>query len=216
MKPLLRIVALLTLLSPLASAADQTTAHAPSSGWQSLFDGKSLDGWKANERPGSFTVSDGVLVVRGPRSHLFYVGPVGNHDFKNFELTLDVLTKPKANSGIFFHTGWQDDGWPARGYEVQINNSHKDPKRTAGLYAVKDNYDVVAKDDQWFNVVVRVEGKRVVTTVDGKIVCDYTEQNDLDQGDQPLRRLGHGTICIQAHDPQSEVYYKNIRIRLFL
>jgi hypothetical protein len=211
MKTILPLVALLGIFSSLSLSAREPAAD---SAWQPLFDGKTLEGWKANERPGSFTVSDGVLVVRGPRSHLFYVGSVGEHDFKNFELTLDVLTKPKANSGIFFHTGWQEDGWPARGYEVQINNSHKDPKRTAGLYAVKDNYDVVAKDDQWFNVVVRVEGKRVVTTVDGKTVCDYTEPNDLDPGDQPLRRLGHGTICIQAHDPESEAHYKNIRIRL--
>ena len=207
-----RFLSLLILLPALLSAAETTSKTTPE--WQSLFDGETLEGWKANEKPGTFTVSNGELVVHGPRSHLFYVGPMGNHDFRNFELTLEVLTKPKANSGIFIHTGWQDDGWPARGYEVQINNSHKDPKRTGGLYAVKDNYDPVAPDNKWFTVSIQVRGKRVLTQVNGKVICDYTEPENLPAGDPPLRRLSHGSIALQGHDPESEVRYRNIRVRL--
>ena len=44
-------------------------------GWIPLFDGKSLDGWKANDKPGTFALKDGLLIVRGERSHLFYDGP---------------------------------------------------------------------------------------------------------------------------------------------
>jgi len=60
--------------------------------WVSLFDGKSLDGWKASEAQGTFSVKDGAIVVFGPRSHLYYVGPVANHNFKNFEFKADVAT----------------------------------------------------------------------------------------------------------------------------
>ena len=78
------------------------------------------------------------------------------------------MTKPGANSGVYFHTAWQDEGWPAKGYEVQVNNSQSDPKRTAGLYAVKDNYQAPAKDDVWFTLRIRVEGRRIRTFVDDK------------------------------------------------
>ena len=40
------------------------------------------------------------------------------------------MTFPKANSGIYIHTRYQDKDWPKRGYEAQVNNSHSDPKRT--------------------------------------------------------------------------------------
>lgn len=217
MKSKLLSLAVLCGLLPLLPAAEPNTLTAAdaAAGWHLLFDGRSLDGWKSNEKPGTFTVADGQLVVHGPRSHLFYTGPVGGHDFKDFELTLEILTKPKANSGVFIHTGWQEGGWPARGYEVQVNNSHTDPKRTAGLYAVQDNLDPVAQDDEWFTLSIRVEGRRVVTAVDGKVVCDFTEpENPVPPGGPALRRLSRGTIALQGHDPASEVRYRNIKLRL--
>ena len=69
-------------------------------GWQPLFDGRTLEGWRASDEPGTFSVRDGEIVVRGPRSHLFYVGPVQGHDFRDFELEVEVKTYPNANSGV--------------------------------------------------------------------------------------------------------------------
>src|SRR5687767_7826176 len=70
------------------AAAGQPTAD----GWISLFNGKNFDGWKINENPESFKVEDGQIVVNGPRGHLFYVGPVQNANFKNFEFKAQVMT----------------------------------------------------------------------------------------------------------------------------
>src|SRR6478736_5357270 len=86
----------------------------------------------------TFSVSDGKIVVHGKTAHLFYVGPVENHNFKNFEFKAQVMTMPGANSGIYFHTEYQQGGWPAKGFEVQVNNSHTDWKRTGSLYSVED------------------------------------------------------------------------------
>ena len=183
-------------------------------GWVPLFDGKSLDGWKANENPTSFSVKDGKLVVKGDRSHLFYVGPVANHQFKNFEFKADILTKPKANSGVYFHTQFQESGWPAKGYEVQVNNTHQDPKKTAGLYGIKDNFTAPAKDDEWFTLHIKVDGKRVVTSVNDKVIADYTQEENAQRGGQfKDRLLSSGTFALQGHDPGSEVHYKNIVVK---
>ena len=200
--------------TPAAPAANTLTQAERDTGWQLLFDGKTLDGWRANEQPDSFQVRDGRIVVRGPRAHLFYVGPVQRHDFRDFELRLEVMTFPGANSGVYFHTAWQDEGWPAKGYEVQVNNTQSDPKRTGGLYAVEDNFQAPAADQQWFEMTVRVEGKHVTTFVDGKPIADYTEPADPQRpAEMAGRVLGSGTIALQAHDPDSEVHYRNIRIR---
>ncbi|MDB6169821.1 MAG: glycosyl hydrolase [Verrucomicrobia bacterium] len=202
------------VVSAFAAEPNTLTAEEQSAGWQLLFDGRSLDGWKPSDAPGTFSVRNGEIVVHGPKSHLYYVGPVHDHDFKDFELSADVMTFPQANSGVYFHTRWQEQGWPEAGYEVQVNNSHRDPKRTAGLYDVKDNYDAVAKDGAWFTLTIRVEGKHVVTAVDGKVVVDFTEPEAwTPPTGHAQRRISHGTFAIQGHDPGSEIHYRNVKVR---
>ena len=74
-------------------------------GFISLFDGKSLKGWKVNtENPKSITVKDGNIVIDGPRAHLFYAGDVADANFKNFVFRAQVKTFPKANSGTVSYT----------------------------------------------------------------------------------------------------------------
>src|ERR1043165_9001862 len=93
-----------------------TTSFAAEGEWHSLFDGKSLDGWKAADHDECFKVQDGILVAGGgPMARLFSVGPVANHDFKNFELKAEVKVTPGSNSGIFFHPEPQS-GFLKKGY----------------------------------------------------------------------------------------------------
>jgi hypothetical protein len=180
-------------------------------GWINLFDGKSMDGWKASENTSSWKVEGGAFVCHGPRSHLYYVGP--HAPFTNFEFKADVLTKPKSNSGIYIHTRYQDKDWPKWGYEVQVNNTHSDPKKTGGLYGVADVYQAPAQDDKWFEMHITVQGKHVLIKVDGKTVVDYTEPEKPPVTERFQRALGKGTFALQAHDPVSEVHFKNIRVK---
>jgi hypothetical protein len=184
-------------------------------GWVTLFNGQDLTGWTANENPDTFKVVDGAIVVKGPRSHLFYTGPVNGAKFRNFEFETEIKTLPNANSGIYFHTAHLDSGFPNKGYEVQVNNSHRDPKRTAGLYGIQDHYEAPARDGEWFTLNIRVEGRRVVTRVNGKVIVDYTEPDNL-EGEKRAkgRRIGEGTFALQGHDPGSEVHYRNIRLKV--
>jgi hypothetical protein len=180
-------------------------------GWISLFDGKSLDGWTASENQESFSVEDGKIIVDGPRGHLFYSGDVADHNFKNFHFKADVMTHPRANSGIYFHTRFQESGWPSVGYEVQVNQTHGDPRKTSGLYAVADVMDESpVKDNEWYTQEIIVQGKRVITKVNGKVMIDYTEPDDV-TGD---RKLSSGTFALQAHDPESRIYFKNIKVKV--
>lgn len=205
-KPLL--LAALVAFSLSAFAADSKD------GWISLFDGKSLDGWKASDKPGTFSVENGEIVIHGERSHLFYLGDVHGHDFKNFEVKADVMARHGSNSGFYFHTAWQETGWPDKGFEVQVNNTHKDPKKTAGLYDIVDNFDAPAKDDEWFTLTIKVEGKHVITKVNDKVIVDYTEPDDFQPKPNHIgRKIDHGTFALQGHDPGSEVHFKNIFVK---
>jgi len=207
----MRSIALFSLL--LCATA---LSAAQSDGWVSIFDGKSLDGWKASENPATFSVKDGMLVVDGPRAHLYYVGPVGNHNFTNFEWKADVMTMPGANSGMYFHTEYQEGGWPMKGYEVQVNNSHTDPIRTGSLYNIMNVMNTApAKDNAWFTQHIIVQGKRVTIKVNGRTTVDYTEPEGVSRpADMKGRLIDKGTFAFQGHDPKSRVHYKNIMVKV--
>lgn len=183
-------------------------------GWYTLFDGKSLEGWTATENKECFSLQDGAIVAKGNRSHLFYTGPVLNHKFTNFELKVDVMTRKGSNGGIYFATEFQETGWPSKGYEVQVNNTHSDWRKTGSLYAIQDVKEQLVKDDEWFTEQIVVQGKHVLISVNGKTVVNYTEPANPERtADMKGRLIAPGTIALQGHDPNSTIYYKNIQIK---
>ena len=185
-----------------------------SDGWVSLFDGKSLKDWKVGDNAGTFTVENGMIVAHGKTAHLFYEGNIKDHNFKNFDFKADVMTTPGSNSGIYFHTEYQESGWPAKGYEVQVNNSHTDWKRTGSLYGVVDIKEVYVKDNVWFTEHITVQGKRVIIKINDKTVVDYTEPANVQRPKEMVGRiLSSGTFALQGHDPNSKVYFKNIMVK---
>ena len=185
-------------------------------GFTSLFNGKDLTGWKVNENTDTFSVHDGAIVAHGPHSHCFYVGDFHNHTFKDFELKVDVMTKPNSNGGVYIQTEYQEHGFPGKGFEIQVNNTYnKDPRKTGSIYEVKDNSEKVAEDNKWFTEDIIAKGDTITVKVDGKLVAEWTQPADwAGTKDFAGRRIGAGTIALQAHDPGSTVYYKNIRIKL--
>jgi hypothetical protein len=192
-----------------------SSSHTAQDGWVSLFDGKSLANWKVGENASTFSVENGTIVAHGPTAHLFYEGDVHQHNFKNFEFKADVMTTPGSNSGIYFHTEYQESSWPKKGYEVQVNNSHTDWRRTGSLYAVQDVKEVYVKDNEWFTEYFKVEGKHVTVKINDKTVVDYTEPDSVkrDAGSEG-RVISNGTFALQGHDPNSKVYFKNIMVKV--
>jgi len=196
------------------------SATAASPDWIPLFDGQSLTGWRAAENEETWRVAEGELRAKGPRSHLFYVGPVEKAEFRNFELEAEVKSAPGANSGIYFHTAYQETGWPAQGYEVQINNTYegeggyRELKKTGSLYGVRNIYKSSVRDGQWFRMRVHVADNRIRIWVNDVLTVDYLEPPTVVRSEEHVgKRLGQGTIAIQAHDPKSEIAFRAIRIR---
>lgn len=203
---------LIALALPLIARAEEKPKD---DGFVTIFDGKTMDGWKVNENKESFKLVDGAIVANGNRSHCFYVGD--DKPFKNFVFQAEVMTKEHSNGGIYFHTKYQEEGWPAQGHECQVNNSYdKDPQKTGGVYKVKKVLVAPAKDDTWFKYEITVKGNHVVVKIDDKVVADYTEDADAlakDSSIEPMRRIGSGTFCLQAHDPGSTVMYRGMKVK---
>ena len=198
------LVSVLTLL-----AVGTLQVHSAEDGFVSLFDGQSFDGWKpATEHSNTWKIEDGALVTHGERCHLFYVGDP--KPFKNFELKVDVMTKPNSNGGIYFHTRYQEVDWPKYGFECQVNVSHGDSKKTGSLYDVVNVAGSPAKDNEWWTQHIIVQGRKVTVKVKDIIVLEYTQPLGAQPNKDYTRVLDEGTFALQAHDPKSEVHYKNI------
>lgn len=199
-------------------------AHAEEA-WLDLFNGRDLSGWKANADPGAFTVVDGALKAHAThpknRGHLFHVGQraEGLEQFTSFELEAVVRGEPDSNSGIFFHTDMETrDGvlHLKNGYEVQLNSSAKERRKTGSLYEVVDLATCPIDDTKWFTVRIRVEGKRIQVWLNDSRVVDYTEPPNPQRSPQRVGRMLRaegGAIALQAHDDQSTFYFKTIRLR---
>ena len=231
--------ALAMLLVNGSCAADATQTEE---GYVSLFDGKTLDGWKIGDNADVFTVRDGMIVMecptnRGP-AHLFYVGDVHHHDFKNFDLKVDVMTYPTANSGIYFHTKFQQGGWPGLGLECQVDNSHADWRRTGSLWGVRnvtwgpetpgaDNREDVfflpkppVTDNVWYTQEVIYQNGLVTVKLDGKMIfqCTLPDAAVAHKLCTGVTWLPRGTFALQGHPPManhiSKACFKNIRVKV--
>jgi hypothetical protein len=217
--------AIMLLLVELVATHAWAASESAASDWLSLFDGKTLSGWKTNTLPDSFSVVDGTIRARatGESSHLFYVGngEAAEARFTDFELELVARSEPGSNSGIFFHTDIRSgDGLRkshlSKGYEVQLNSSAIEKRKTGSLYDVVDLAESPVDESAWFRVRVRVQEKRVVIHVNDRQVVDYTEPDNVQRAaNRAGRRIdpNGGMIALQGHDPKSTFYFKDIRIR---
>jgi hypothetical protein len=232
--------ALVLLLASGSLAADTSP---PEEGFVCLFDGKTLDGWKVGENADVFQVRDGMIVMECPATthspaHLFYVGEVNRHDFKNFDLKADVLTFPTANSGIYFHTKYQAAGWPQFGIECQVDNSHGDWRRTGSLYGIrniswgpetppknnKENVTILPKppvtDNVWYTQEVIYQDGLVTVKLDGRTMFEYKipHAGVEHKLPTPMTWLPRGTFALQGHPPMpghiSKACFKNIRVKV--
>jgi hypothetical protein len=203
------------LLPLMLAAAMQQGPIEP--GWAELFNGKDFTGWKVGGNQDTFKIVDGALVANGTPAHAFYDGPFMNHAFRNFELKVDVMAKNNSNGGVYVLTEYQDTGFPRKGFEIQVNNTYaRDPVKTGSLYHVMDVTEALPKDDEWFTEHIIVKGNTIVVKVNDKQTVEWTQTADWNGGREGPGRVIRdpgGTIALQAHDPNSTVYYKNIRIK---
>jgi hypothetical protein len=200
--------------SPLLLAFFLQAAPQVEPGFTSLFNGKDFTGWKISN-PDSFSIENGAIKANGTPGHAYYAGEFRNHTFRDFELKVDVMTRKNSNGGIYVLTEFQEKGWPSKGFEVQVNNTYeKDPRKTGSLYQVSDVKEQLVPDDQWYTEHIIVKGDTIVVRVNDKQVVEWKQPADWGgvKG-TPERRIQPGTIALQAHDANSTVFYRNIRIK---
>lgn len=201
--------AIFTVASPLPlSAQEQKAAPKPvvegkpvkhpdrTGRWIKLFDGKTLSGWQTFDAGGWTIGEKGLLVGKGPRSHLF-----SPRKYKNLVFKADARLNPKGNSGMYFRAKLMP-GWPD-GYESQVENTSPDPQKTGSLYNRAKNLEQLIQDDTWWTQTIIAIGNRTIIKVDDKVVVDFIDEK---------RSFTEGHLALQQHDPGSVVFYRNVAV----
>jgi len=205
---------LLPIVLLLPAQGNEVPEEMKQAGWVSIFDGKTLDGWKWNGKEEGFYVKDGCIVGKGGRNHLYYI----KEDFKNFEFQMDVKINPGGNSGVYIKSQWEEDTWPTTGFELQVNATHSNPFKTGSMYDCVWYLKTPHADNEWFNYHAIVRGNTVEVKVNGESLYIYIDRKDPLPSDTKItaankRIAQRGYLVLQQHDPESVPEFKNIFIR---
>ncbi len=186
------------ILAALIAAMGSASGAEKPGKWIKMFDGKTLDGWKANENPESWSVKNGAIVGDGERSHLFYM----KEQCDNCEFKAEVRLNHGGNSGMYFRANFEN-GWP-HGYEAQVNNTHTDWKRTGSLYNIVNVKEQLVPDDTWWTQDIIAQGNHIIIKVNDKVVVDHVDEKNTYQ---------KGYLALQQHNKGSVVEYRNLMMR---
>lgn len=171
---------------------------AAEEGWISMFNGKTLAGWKANDHPDSWRVKEGAIVGDGEESHLFWMVK----KCQDCEFKADVKISDGGNSGMYVRAAF-GPGFP-KGYESQVNSTHRDPVRTGSLYGFVPVYKELVPPDTWYNQHIIVRGNHIIIEINGTKAVDFVDKKNT---------YMEGYLALQQHNKGSIVHFKNLMMK---
>jgi hypothetical protein len=182
--------------------------------WENLFNGKTLEGWKAY---GTETWVVDQNTILGESSSGKYGYLMTTKDYTNFVLRLKFNCETEGNSGLFFHSRITGEN-PRWGPDIVGMQAEIDPRRhTGGLYEsggrgwvalpTASGEKAIKPVGQWNSLAVYVEGPHIVTRLNGVKIVDYTYS--------PERFTG-GAIGLQIHTGQHgfRIRFKDLYIKV--
>ncbi|MDX1494351.1 MAG: DUF1080 domain-containing protein [Longimicrobiales bacterium] len=201
------------------------TAAERDAGWELLFDGETLQGWRGynqSDLPGGWEAVDGMLVRTGPGGDI-----ITDRQFRDFELTLEWRLEPGGNSGIFYRAAEGEEWVYHSAPEYQVLDDERHPDGRSPLTSAGANYGlhpaprgVVRPVGEWNQVRIVVDGDHVEHWLNGTRLLEYElgsadwQARVADSKFAPWPAYGQadqGHIGLQDHgDP---VWYRNIKIR---
>ncbi|MFK7862599.1 MAG: DUF1080 domain-containing protein [Pseudohongiellaceae bacterium] len=204
-------------ISAVLSLGAAVAALGSESDWRPLFSGdEDLSDWQ-QVGPGGFSVEEGLLKSSGGMGLLWYTPKkIGDAEIRV------VFRNPGGkNSGVFIRIPEQPtEPWMPvnRGYEVQIDNNADEFHATGVLYSLTRAAVQPSVPGEWNTMIIRLEGPRTTVEVNGVLVTDFLEGDDVpakkewyepDRGPRPMS----GYIGVQNHGAEDIVYFKEISVR---
>ena len=221
-------VALVMALSPGISALADDKPPVQTDGWQPLFDGKSLTGWrsyrKTNAPQQGWIAEDGILKkvakVRGGDI-------VTERTFGDFDLRWEWRIATNGNNGLKYLVTEERASAPGHEYQMLDDDGHPDGKK-GPIRQTASFYDVLPPTmerhlkppGEWNSSRVLVQGNHVEHWLNGDKVLEYELGSDAlkaaiaNSKFKESKGFGEriqGRILLTDHG--DECWFRNIRIR---
>ncbi|MFN0196526.1 MAG: DUF1080 domain-containing protein [Planctomycetaceae bacterium] len=185
-------------------------------GLASIWNGEDLTGWRVvPESKTEFTFADGELKGQGGLGFL-----ETEQTWGNFVLQFAGKVNVKSdNSGIFFRSQAGTDAKAYNGYELQIQNDVTDGDLTkpanfgtGAIFRRVPARRVTAKDFEWFHSTLVAYDDQFLVWVNGELVTAWKDDRAADDNPRKGLRLTPGHLAIQAHDPTSDVSFRDLKV----
>jgi len=190
------------------------------SGFTSLFDGKSLSGWRSVGAPAdSYRVEDGAIVCTPAGRNLFT-----EREFSDFVLRFEFKLEDGSNNGIGIRAPLEGDA-AYLGMEIQVlDQKAADTNKWGKLRPEQYHgsvYDVFAakrgalkSNGEWNQEEIFAQGRKIKVTVNGQVILD-ADLNSVTNRAKILRHPGlfreRGHIGFLGHGDR--VAFRNIRVK---
>lgn len=177
--------------------------------WQRLFNGKDLSGWKeiGHEK---WVVEDGAIYGEGVTDEYGYLAT--EKTYKSFHLALRFKCEASGNSGVYLHTAFEPGtAKVTQGRQIEIDRAVGN--HTGGIYGDGKGWivwpaperETVIRSDDWNEMLIKVEGNRYITYLNGVQMIDFT---------YPAPGATEGVIAFQLHSGGAgRMRFKDIWIR---
>ena len=201
---------LLTSICLVAAATHEDKTN--DDGIQTLFDGKTLEGWNGDSKV--FRVEDMAIIggqLKEKIPHNFFLS--SQEVYADFELQLEFrLIGEATNAGVQLRSKRIPDHHEMIGYQADLGQEYwgalYDESRRNKVMASpdKDKLAKVLKRGEWNKYRILCEGRHIQLWINDFQTVDYTE------ADESIAQSG--LIAVQIHGgPPGEAHYRNIRIR---
>lgn len=203
-------------------------------GWELLFDGKSLSGWRGymgSKIATAWSVQDGVLALKSGNAKDDYVNIISDKEFDDFELIWEWKIEAGSNTGLMFHvkegpkmpylTGPEYQLLDNKGFRNGKGEAEQSKGYTASHYAIEEAYEDASNPiGEWNSSRIKVKGDSVEYWLNGVNTAKYIMHSDqwnrqvaaAKFGNWPLfGTTGAGHIALQDHGHGA--WFRSIKIR---
>lgn len=203
---------------------NKLTPGEKQAGWKLLFDGKTLDGWKAMGNKAGWVAEDGAIGNTGKGGGML---ATVDGNYGDFQLSIDFKMEKATNSGVFFH--WTDLKDPVQtGIEMQVldtaGKTNTDKHDCGAMYdCLAPKMDAAKPAGEWNNAVITCRGSMVLIDLNGKRIiaanlARWTTPHQNPDGTPNKFNTAYkdmiqpGYIGLQDHG--HKVWFKNIKVRM--
>lgn len=173
-----------------------TSFSQPSQARQSLFDGKSLQGWTRIGDANWHVTGNAIMADQSTQRSFL----LSKQSYDDFRLRVEFRPGPDTNSGIYIRCGDRENLTPTSCYEINIADRHPNENfRTGSIVKFTALDRMVNTEDKWNTFEITAKGSVITVNLNGMLVAHMSNAT-----------LSNGAIALQYGE--GKIQFREVEI----